>query len=81
MKKTRKIDGGREMSRYETEKLIVDKETGKTYRVGDIVTYKNVNGGGCGGCVITKITDNGFRFCQGTGRDKNVKYENIVEIY
>lgn len=68
------------MSKYETEKLIVARENGKTFKVGDIVTYKNVSGGGCGGCIITKITDKGFHFNQGTGRDKSVRYEDVAEI-
>lgn len=30
-------------------------------------------GGGCGGCKITKITDSGFHFKQGAGREKSAQ--------
>lgn len=64
---------------YKTEKYIAGQD-GTQYKVGDVVTIKNPDGGGCGGCVITKITDTGFRFRQGTGREKSVQYKNVLEI-
>lgn len=67
--------------KYETRKEIFDTETGKTFRIGDTVSIKNTNGGGTGGCRITKITDAGFHYTQGIGRDKSVQYKNIAEIY
>lgn len=67
--------------KYETYKEIFCKDTGETVRVGDTVTIEYKNGGGNGGCKITKITDTGFRFNQGKGRDKSVQYKNISRIY
>lgn len=64
---------------YRTEKYIVG-EDGKNYKIGDTVTIKKLNGGGCGGCTITKITDTGFRFVQGTGREKSVQYKELAQI-
>lgn len=66
---------------YMTHKEILCTETGKTVQVGDTVTIKTVNGGGSGGCRITKITDTGFHFNNGGKRDKVERYENISEIY
>lgn len=66
---------------YKTYKEVLCVETGKTFRIGDIVNIKYTNRGGAGGCRITKITDNGFHYNQGTGRDKSVQYKNIAEIY
>lgn len=65
---------------YETYKEIVCSETGKKYKIGDTVTIKNKNGGGCGGCKIVKITDTGFHFNQG-GRNKSIQYKDIQDIY
>lgn len=56
-------------------------ENGKKFQVGDIVTVKFPNGGGWGGCRITKVTNTGFRYCQGAGREKTVQFKNIAEIY
>ncbi len=66
---------------YEIYKAIFCKDTGQIVRIGDTVTIKYKNGGGTGGCKITKITDTGFRFNQGKGRDKSVQYKDIEEIY
>ena len=66
---------------YETSKTIICSDTNETYRVGDIVNIKFKNGGGCGGCRIKKITDTGFHFNQGSGRDKSVQYKEIAELY
>lgn len=66
---------------YETHKEVFCAETGEIFRVGDTVNVKYTNGGGAGGCRITKITDNGFHYNQGVGRDKSVQYKNILEIY
>lgn len=66
---------------YETYKEIFCKDTGEAVRIGDTVSIKLKNGGGCGGCKITKITDTGFYFNQGSGRAKSVQYKNIAEIY
>lgn len=85
MKKERKkltakdiIENG-EKKMYKTEKYIAAPE-GKQYKVGDEVNIKIQNGGGCGGCIITKITDTGFRFRQGSSREKTVQYREILEI-
>lgn len=67
--------------RFETSKSIIDTEKEESFDVGDIVTIKFPNSGGCGGCKITKITDSGFHFKQGSGRDKSVQYKDIAEIY
>lgn len=66
---------------YETYKEIVCKDTGETRQIGDIVTIKTKNGGGFGGCKIVKITDTGFHFNQGKGRNKSIQYKDIQEIY
>lgn len=67
--------------KYGTRKQIFNEDTGKTFSVGDKVTIKTINGGGMGGCVITKITDTGFLYTQGTGREKLIHYANIEKIY
>lgn len=67
--------------RYETYKEIYCWDTGESFRTGDTVSIKDKNGGGAGGCRITKITDAGFHYNQGGKRDKVVKYENIEQIY
>lgn len=64
---------------YKTEKCITNDD-GKQYKIGDVVTIKNLNGGGYGGCTITKITDTGFWFKQGTSREKSIQYKNVLEI-
>lgn len=66
--------------KFNTEKIIVDID-GNKIRVWDVVTIKYLNGGGCGGCQITKITDKGFRFVQGSGREKTVPYDLLSEIH
>ena len=66
---------------YKTHKAIKCDEVGTAFIVGQEVTIKFKSGGGCGGCRITKITDTGFHYCQGTGRDKSVQYKDIEEIY
>ncbi len=67
--------------KYETCKEIFCRDTEEVFRIGDTVTIKYENGGGTGGCKITKITDTGFRFNQGKGHDKIVQYKDIEEIY
>ena len=57
------------------------KIKGGIYKIGDVVTIKFLNGGGCGGCEITKITDTGFMFRQGTSREKNVQFKNLENVY
>lgn len=64
---------------YRTERIIID-EKGNKFTVGDVVTIHHPSGGGAGGCEITKITDKGFRYCQGTGKEKSVTYENLKSI-
>ena len=65
---------------YQTIKSI-QGDDGKVYGIGDSVTITCTNGGGYGGCTITKITESGFHFNQGgKGRDKVIRYENISEI-
>lgn len=64
---------------YTTEKQILGLD-GKTYKVGDKVSICYKGGGGCGGVVITKITDTGFHYSAG-GRKKSVQYKDITEIY
>lgn len=66
---------------YSTRKEIICKDTGEVFLTGQEVTIKHKNGGGCGGCRITKITDTGFHFKQGGGRDKSIQYKDIAEIY
>lgn len=66
---------------YKTHKSIICEELGMSFVVGQEVTIKFLSGGGCGGCRITKITDNGFQYCQGSGRIKSVQYKDIAEIY
>lgn len=67
--------------RFETSKSIIDMEKENAFDIGDTITIKYPDGGGCGGCKITKITDSGFHFTQGSGRDKSVQYKDITEIY
>lgn len=67
--------------RFETNKSIIDKEKETAFDVGDTVTIKWNDGGGCGGCRITKITDTGFHFNRGGGRDKTAQYKDIADIY
>lgn len=66
--------------RFATKKSIIDMEKENAFNVGDIVTIKWNGGGGCGGCKITKITDSGFHFNQGVGKDKSAQYKDIAEI-
>lgn len=65
---------------YETHKEIFCIDTRKTFRIGDVVTVHTKDGGGFGGGRIVKITDNGFHYNQGIGRDKCIQYEKIEEI-
>lgn len=58
-----------------------DTKKKEAFGIGDTVTIKYPDGGGCGGCLITKITDNGFHFTQGCGRVKSVLYKDIADIY
>ena len=64
---------------YRTEKYIAGNN-GTRFAIGDTVTIKYPNGGGSGGCKITKITDTGFHFTQGGRSDKSIQYKNISEI-
>lgn len=70
-----------EKMEYETNKEIFCKDTGEILKAGDTVSIKYKTGGGSGGCKITKITDTGFHFNQGTGRDKSAQYKDIEEMY
>ncbi len=65
---------------YETHKEVLCRDTGKTFRTGDVVTIKGTDGGGYGGCKIVKITDTGFHFTQGSSRTKTIQYKDIREI-
>lgn len=67
--------------KFETYKEIFCSDTGKAYKIDDVVTIKRDDGGGFGGCKIVKITDTGFHFNQGRGRDKSIQYKDIQEIY
>ena len=58
--------------------LIIDES--RVLKVGDTVTIHFTNGGGMGGCTITKITNKGFHFNQGKGRDKSVAFEKLKSI-
>ena len=58
--------------------LIIDES--RVLKVGDVVTIHFTNGGGMGGCKITKITNKGFHFNQGKGRDKGVAFEKLKSI-
>lgn len=66
--------------KYSTYKEIICEETAETFQLGDIVTIRHPNGGGAGGCRITKITDTGLHYSQGGRRDKSVQYKDIVEL-
>lgn len=55
-------------------------DKGEAYRPGDTVTIHFTNGGGSGGCNITKITKTGFHYTQGSGSAKSVSFEKITEI-
>lgn len=55
-------------------------EEDKAYYVGNLVTITWNNGGGCGGCQITKITKTGFHYIQGKGREKSAQFENIKSL-
>lgn len=67
--------------RYCTSKSIIDMEKETAFNVGDTVTIKWHSGGGCGGCTITKITDTGFHFTQGSGKIKTAQYKDIAKLY
>lgn len=66
--------------KYKTEKIFVG-ENGATFKVGNEVSIRYPNGGGCGCVTITKITDTGFHYCVGGRRDKSIQYKDIAEIY
>ena len=61
------------------EPVIITKDN-RRFKVGDIVTIHFQNGGGMGGCKITKITNKGFQYNQGKGVDKRVSFENLRSI-
>lgn len=65
--------------KFRTEKYIVNEE-GDRFGVGDTVTIKHLDGGGCGSSVITKITDTGFRFTQDGKKEKSVQYKDLAKI-
>lgn len=48
---------------------------------GDEVTIKFLSGGGCGGCLITKITNRCIYYIQGSSRVKRASLKDIKEIY
>lgn len=49
------------------------------YGVGDMVTVHFESGGGLGGCLITKVTNTGFKYTQGK-REKSLQFKDIIEI-
>lgn len=61
------------------EQIIVVDEN-RMFKVGDTVTIHFLNGGGMGGCTITKITNKGFHFNQGKGRDKSAAFEKLKSV-
>lgn len=63
---------------YYTEKTIIAGK--QIYRVGDTVTFKLLNGGGMGGCKITKITNTGFWYTHDGKNNKSVQYKEILVI-
>lgn len=65
--------------RYRTEKQIMG-EDGTVFKVGDKVSLHYPNGGGCGGVMITKITDTGFHYSAGARREKSVQYRDLDMI-
>lgn len=65
--------------KYRTKKEIIS-DNEEIFNIGDIVTFHTLNGGGCGGCKITKITDSGFKYIQGTSKEKSVQYVNVISI-
>lgn len=64
---------------YTTEKYIIS-EDGTKFNIGDTVNIKFLSGGGCGSCIITKITDTGFRFTQDGKKEKTAQYKNLSNI-
>ena len=59
---------------------VIELQDGKKVQEGDVVNIKYPNGGGMGSCKITKITDTGFYFNQGIGKDKRVNLKDIEKI-
>ena len=66
--------------KYRTEKQIVD-QYGTVIKIGDKISIRYPNGGGCGGITVTKVTDTGFWYSAGGRREKSVQYRDIAEIY
>ncbi|RGU91716.1 hypothetical protein DWW31_14005 [Clostridium sp. AF15-17LB] len=66
--------------KYITEKQIAGLD-GSLFKIGDMVSIRYPNGGGCGGVTITKVTDTGFWYSAGGRREKSVQYKDISEIY
>jgi hypothetical protein len=55
-------------------------EKGQAYHVGNTVTIKHYNGGGMGGCTITKITKTGFRYIQGSSKEKSIQFDQVESL-
>ena len=64
---------------FHTEKYVLDSK-GNSFGIGDVVNLEFINGGGMGGCKITKITDTGFRFTQDGKKEKSIQYQNLSKI-
>ena len=58
----------------------IELENGNKIAVGDEVNITFQGGGGMGGCRVTKITDSGFHFNQGIGKDKRVNLKNVEKL-
>lgn len=58
----------------------IELQDGSKIVEGDEVNVTFAGGGGMGGCMITKITNTGFHFNQGMGKDKRVNLNNIEKI-
>lgn len=59
---------------------VIELQDGKKVQEGDVVNIKFSGGGGMGGCEVTKITDTGFYFNQGAGKDKRVNLKNVEKL-
>lgn len=58
----------------------IELENGSKIVEGDEVNITYAGGGGMGGCTVTKITNTGFHFNQGMGKDKRVNLNNVEKI-
>lgn len=66
---------------HETTKDFVVDRLLKHFAPGDEVTIKFLSGGGCGGCLVTKITNRCIYYIQGSSRVKRASLKDIKEIY